>query len=335
MRTRPLGQSGIEASVVGFGAWAIGGWMWGGTDEEASVGAVRAALDAGVNLIDTAPAYGFGRSEQIIARAIRGRRDRVVLATKCGLAWHTPKGQVFFAADEKGIHEQGPIKVRRHLGPDSIRYEVEQSLLRLQTDRIDLYQIHWQDPGTPIEDTMACLLRLKQEGKIRAVGVCNAGVGDLERYRRIGPLDADQERYSMLDRKMERDQIPYAARHGMATLAYSPLEHGLLTGRIGTERTFGEGDLRRKNPLFQPVALMRTRVLLDRLAPIARRRGASLTQLAIAWAIAEGGCTHALAGARTPEQARENAAAAELALSREERAEINGLLSEYAAGAPA
>ncbi len=235
MRYRALGGSGIEASVVAFGAWAVGGWWWGGADDSESIAAIREALDLGITLIDTAPAYGLGHSEEVVGTAIKGRRDEVVLATKCGLIWHADKGNHFF--DESGK------SVRRYLGAESIRYEVEQSLRRLQTDVIDLYQTHWQDPTTPIEETMGALLELKREGKIRAIGVSNASVEQMDEYRKAGPLDADQEKYSMLVRNLDEGQLPYCEREGIAVLAYSPLAQGLLTGKVTADRTIPEGDL--------------------------------------------------------------------------------------------
>jgi aryl-alcohol dehydrogenase-like predicted oxidoreductase len=195
MRYRPLGASGIEASVVGLGAWAIGGWMWGGADEADSIRCIQAAVDLGVNLIDTAPVYGFGKSEEIVGKAIKGRRDKVVVATKCGLVWHTDKGQFFFKSSEENIGVGEDIyTVHQYLGPECIRYEVELSLKRLQVDTIDLYQTHWQESTTPIADTMAELLKLKHEGKIRAIGVSNATTEHMDEYRAVGVLDCDQER---------------------------------------------------------------------------------------------------------------------------------------------
>lgn len=209
MEDRSLGASGIEASVVGLGAWAIGGWMWGGADERKSVEAIQAAIDTGINLIDTAPAYGLGLSESVVGKAVAGRRSQVLIATKCGIVWHTDKGTPFVNQSGKQMH--------RYLGPESIRYEVEQSLKRLNTDHIDLYQTHWQDETTPIEDTMRTLLDLKREGKIRAIGVSNATVEQIEAYRRIGPLDSGQEKYSMLDRKLDGEcRLPET--HGPAPL---------------------------------------------------------------------------------------------------------------------
>ena len=232
MIRRKLGSSGIDVSAVGFGAWAIGGWMWGGADESQAIAAIRAALDHGVNLIDTAPDYGFGRSEEIVAQAIRGRRDKVVLATKCGLIWDREEGEFHFHASQDGItFRPSDKKVYKYLRPDSIRAELEQSLTRLGTTYVDLYQTHWQDPTTPIADTMAAPVKLKEQGKIRAIGVSNANVEHMKAY---GPIDADQEKYSMLDRDMERNgSLPHCRQHNIAVLAYSPLANGLLTGKIG------------------------------------------------------------------------------------------------------
>lgn len=320
MKYRPLGQSGIDASVVAFGAWAIGGWFWGGNDETESIRAVHAALDAGITLIDTAPAYGLGRSEEIVGKAIAGRRDEVVLATKCGLVWHTSAGQHFFDEYGKPVH--------LFLGADSIRYEVEQSLRRLGTDVIDLYQTHWQDSSTPIEETMAALLALKAEGKIRAIGVSNATVEQMDEYRRLGPLDTDQERYSMLDRQLDSGQLAYCNSNDIAVLAYSPLAQGLLTGKVSAARELAAGDQRSGNPRFKPENRVKILEFLEDIRPLAEAHEASLSQLAIAWALAQPGLTHALVGARDAEQAVENAGAAEVELSAEELATVDEALAK-------
>jgi len=302
MLYRPLGQSGITASVVAHGTWAIGGWMWGGADARKSVRSIQASLDAGVNFIDTAPAYGLGLSEQIVGEAIRGRRDKVIVATKCGLVWHTPKGEFFV--------DQNGARIHRYLGAESIRYEVEQSMRRLETDYIDLYQTHWQDSTTPIEETMGALLDLKKEGKIRAIGVSNCTVDQVRQYRAVGPVDAAQENFSLLHRGLEREYLPYCAQHHIAVLAYSPLANGLLTGKIDSERVFPQDDLRRNNPLFSRESRIHVREMLDRMRPVARKYSLTDGQLAIAWTLAQPGITHALVGARDADQAAENAAAA-------------------------
>jgi len=321
VRYRSLGQSGIQASVVAFGAWAIGGWPWGGTDESNAIAAIHKALDLGMNLIDTAPAYGLGLSEEIVGKALQGRRDKAIIATKCGLVWHTDKGTYYFTEYDKPVY--------RYLGPESIRYEVEQSLKRLRTDYIDLLQTHWQDPTTPIEDTMGELLRLKDEGKIRAIGVSNVTVEQLEAYRRVGPVDSDQELYSMLDRRIEADLLPYCREHNIAVLAYSPLAQGLLTGKVGPEREFPQGDMRRNNPRFSVENRRHIAAMLDEFRPIADDRGITLTQLVIAWTVAQPGLTHALVGARNPEQVEENAGAGDVELTAEELNVINNAISKY------
>ncbi|MEJ2008445.1 MAG: aldo/keto reductase [Acidobacteriota bacterium] len=319
MEHRPLGASGIEASVVAMGAWAIGGWMWGGTDERKAAEAIQASLDAGINFIDTAPAYGMGLSESIVGKAIAGRRDKLVIATKCGIVWHTEKGTPFLEQSGKRMH--------RYLGPESIRHEVEQSLKRLNTDYIDLYQTHWQDETTPIEDTMGTLLDLKREGKIRAIGASNATVEQIEAYRRVGQLDACQEKYSMLDRELENEYLPYARQHNLAVLAYSPLANGLLTGKIGPERQFPPDDLRHSRPRFSVESRRKVLAMLDRMRPIAEKHGLTLAQLVIAWTAAQPGVTHVLVGARNAEQAQENAAAGNATLSLKEIETITGYVS--------
>ena len=327
MKKRPLGSSGLSASVVAFGAWALGGWRWGGSDDQTSIEALHAAIDAGINFIDTAPAYGFGHGEEVVGKAIRGRRDKVVIATKCGLAWNTTKGTLFFVSDDKGRNDAGQYRIHKCLDPDVVRADLEGSLRRLGTDHVDLYLTHWQDVTIPIEDTMALLLDLKKQGKIRAIGACNAKVEDLERYRSKGPLDADQERYSMFDRDLEKAQLPWCRKSNVAVLAYSPLHHGLLTGKISPDREFKEGDLRKGHASFTPDNLRRTGAFLDRIKPIADRRGLTLGQLVIAWTVAQPGLTHALVGARTPQQAVENAKAGAVELTSDELGEISSALA--------
>lgn len=318
MEYKSLGRSGIDASVVGLGTWAIGGWMWGGSEEAESIRAIHAAVDAGVNLVDTAPVYGFGVSEEIVGKAIRDRRDRVVLATKCGLIWHAEKGQFYFSSDDKYVSADGAIRVHKCLAPDVIRYEVEQSLLRLGTDRIDLLQTHWQDSTTPIAESMETLIELKREGKIRAIGCSNATCTQMDEYRHAGQLDTDQELFSMLDRKHEGENLPYVEEHGIAFLAYGPLAQGLLTGKVDTERVFPEGDQRRGRPRFSAENRRRVQDMLAEFQPIAARHGLTLGQLVIAWTLAQPGCSHALVGARTVQQAVENARAGDVRLASDE-----------------
>jgi methylglyoxal reductase len=323
MRHRALGASGIEASVIGFGAWAAGGWMWGGADEPAAIRAIHTAMDMGVNLIDTAAVYGFGASEELVGKAIAGRRQHVVIATKCGLVWDGRGGEHFFDSEGKRIH--------RYLAPHSIRLEVEQSLRRLGVDTIDLYQTHRQDPSTPIAETMATLLALQSEGKIRAIGTSNATAAQMEQYRALGPLDTAQEPYSMLTRAIEADQLPYCRAHGIAMLAYSPMARGLLTGKIGPDHVFAPGDHRAAHPLYTPESRAAVAALLERCRPVAERHGATSGQLAIAWALAQPGVTHALVGARDPGQTAENVKAADIELTPEDVGEIDAALAAYQA----
>jgi methylglyoxal reductase len=310
MRTRRLGASTIEASVVGLGTWAIGGWMWGGTDEAESVAAIQASLDEGVSLIDTAPAYGQGRSEEIVGRAISGRRHEVVLATKCGLVWHTRQGEHFFDYEGEPVH--------RYLGKDSIVYEVEQSLRRLGTDYIDLYITHWQDPTTPIEETVEALVGLREQGKIRSIGASNVSEEELRRYAETGALDAIQEEYSMVTRGIESTLLPIAAEYGISTLSYSSLALGLLSGTMGPERQFTGDDQRLGNPRFSLENRQKVARLMTAIEPVAEAHGATKAQVVIAWTLAQPGITYALCGARNPGQARENARAGRLDLAADE-----------------
>jgi methylglyoxal reductase len=291
--------------------------MWGGADEKLAIAAIQAALDEGINLLDTAPIYGYGRSEELIGRALEGRRDRAVVATKCGMIWDREEGEFYFFADEKGIQSRASEKkVYKNLRPASIRDEVEKSLKRLQTDRIDLYQTHWQDKTTPIADTMAELMKLKAEGKIRAIGVSNATVDHIKQY---GPIDSDQEKFSMLDRNLATGgQLEFCRQNNISVLAYSPLANGLLTGKIPPERKFNPGDLRAANLRFRKENIAKINAKLAELQPIADAHQASLAQIVIAWTLSQPGVTCVLCGARDAAQARENAAAGKIKLAAEE-----------------
>jgi methylglyoxal reductase len=318
MQYREIGQSGIQASVVGLGAWAIGGGSWWGpTDDDESVRAIQAGLDAGINLIDTAPGYGWGRSEEVVGRAVKGRRDEVVLSTKCGVWWTDDRGAPFFEADGR--------KVKRCLRPETIREEVERSLQRLGTDRIDLYFTHWPavepDP-TPITVTMECLRDLKQQGKIRAIGASNVSLTQMDEYRAAGVLDANQPRYSMLDRTIEAEVAPYCQQHRISICAYTPLEQGLLTGKIGMDRQLTDGDVRNSISWFKPANRQRVLDLLAGWADLTDAHHCTLSQLAIAWTVAQPGVTFALCGARKAEHVRENAVGGEIELTPEELARI-------------
>ena len=338
MKTRKLGNSGIDAGVVAFGAWAIGGWTWGGNEESDSIDAVHAFLDSGGNLVDTAPVYGFGHSEEVVAKAIKGRRDEVVLATKCGMRWDLNDEQMKRAVKKmsttKKTYDTGEpsdesFDVFIYNGADGIKEECERSLKRLGVDHIDLYQTHWQNDGSPIDERMGALLELKQAGKIRAIGVSNASTEEVDAYAKHGPIDSVQEKYSMLDRDAEAEKLPKAADDGRAFLAYSPLSQGLLTGKITVDRDYDEGDQRRDKKRFKPDNVKKVQAMLDPMRPIAEEHGASLAQLTMAWTLAQRGCSHVLCGARNAQQAKDNAKAADIELSDEERSTITKAVDGY------
>ncbi len=323
---RPLGSAGPSVPVIGLGTWAIGGDDWGGADDAQAVAAIQASLDEGVTLIDTAPIYGFGHSEEVVGRAIRGRREAVFLATKCGLIWGGTEGQFFFPGPRGAVH--------RHLSAAAIRGELEASLRRLGTDHIDLYQTHWQDNTTPIAETMTELLALKAEGKIRHIGVSNVTPAQLAEYRALGPVVSAQEGYSMVDRELEAEMMSACVAAGVSLLAYSPLAMGLLSGKITPEREFPPGDMRRGNPRFAPGILRAVNAFLAEIAPVSEAHGVTLAQLVVAWTLGRPGITHVLCGARDAKQARENAAAGRVTLTTEQQDFITARLDAAALKVP-
>jgi len=316
LEPRQLGQSDLMVSPVVFGAWAVGGWYWGGQDDADSIRAIHAALDAGINCIDTAPIYGMGHSEEVVGKAIEGRRDKVLIATKCGLRWDTPRqgSNPWTYTGLDGTEKTVVRNLRKH----AIIAEVEHSLRRLRTDVIDLYQCHWPDSSTPIAETMDALVTLKQQGKIRAIGVSNFTPEMLAECLQHGPLASDQPPYSLLRRDIEADVLPFCRQHNIGVIVYSPLQQGLLTGKVTMDRTFAPGDRRAGRPWFQPANRRRVLDALEKIKPIAQAHRATLAQVAIAWTIAQPGVTAAIVGARNPQQARENAQAASLQLSPDE-----------------
>ena len=328
MQPRPLGNSDVRVTPIIFGAWAIGGWMWGGNDERDSIDAIRASIDAGVTTIDTAAIYGFGYSEELVARAIAGRRDRVVLATKCGMRWDSEEGSDPWPQKD---NEGRDVVIRKNARPDSIAYECEQSLRRLKTDVIDVYQIHWPDESTPVEDSIAAMNKLKQQGKIRAIGVSNYDAEWIRRGSKVARIDVLQPHYSLLTRTIERDVLPLCREMNIGVIAYSPMERGLLTGKVGPERVFPAGDHRAKNKYF--TVDVRKRVLegLEKIKPIAQGHGATFGQLAINWTLTEPGVTAAIVGARNAQQATENAQAMRFTLAPDERAQVRAAFDDIAA----
>lgn len=310
MQYRELGKSGIKISAIGLGTWAIGGgpW-WGESDDAQSVKTIHAALDNGITLVDTAPIYGFGHSESVVGEALKDRRSRAVLATKCGLWWDSETGTHHFDYDGRSVY--------RSLASSTLTIEVERSLKRLQTDCIDLLQTHWQavEPlKTPIEDTMACLMQMRDEGKIRAIGVSNVTCADMDEYMSAGSLCSNQPRYSMLDRRIEAEVLPYCRSNNIAVLAYSPLEQGLLTGKIGMDYKLTDTEVRHRIAWFKPQNRIKIIELVNSWKPLAERYGCTLAQLVIAWTIAQPGVTCALCGARREDNIIENAGAGALKL---------------------
>lgn len=324
MEKRQLGQSELYVSPITFGAWAAGGWMWGGTEQNQSIEAIRTSIDLGVTSIDTAPIYGQGHSEEIVREALKGiPRDKVQILTKFGMRWDLAKGKFI---TESAKNDGSPISIYRYAGKESVIEECERSLQRLGTDYIDLYQIHWPDPTTPIEETMEAVLKLKEQGKIREAGVCNYNVEQMERAESVLPLASNQVPYSMVRRDIEEEVVPWCRRKKRGILAYSPLQRGLLTGKIGPGHTFGEGDTRPDEVWFQKENLRRVNKFLDEIRPIADEKGATLAQLVIQWTLQQPGITIALVGARNPKQAEENAKAAGIPLTSEEAKMIDDKL---------
>lgn len=331
MLYRDLGNSRIRASVIAFGAWAIGGFKWGGADERVSTEAIHCALDEGINLFDTAPVYGMGESERVLGRALKGRRDKAVIIDKCGVIWHQERGVFNYVAT---LPQIGTVNVYKCLHPDSIRYEIETSLKRLQTDYIDLYMTHWPDSTTRVEDTMETLLRIREEGKIRAIGCCNVTPALMEQYEALGALDADQELFSMIDREKAAPNLEHARKRQMAFLAYSPMGQGLLTGRMSPERVLPPDDQRSTRARFSMESRKKIQELLASFAPYLEKYGCTCAQLVMAWTMRQPGCSHLLAGSRTPEQVRENARSAGIMLTNEELAAMDRLIEEYTKGLP-
>ena len=321
MEYRTLAHTDLTLSAITFGSWAAGGWMWGKSNRDEAVKAIKAAYDGGVTSIDTAPIYGQGESERIVGEAIRGiPRDQVQILTKFGMRWDLPQGEFAFKSKD---NQDNPIDIYKYAGKESVIKECEDSLRRLGTDYIDLYQIHWPDATTPLSETFEAVERLIEQGKVRYAGVCNYDAALLEDAAKLIDLVSDQIPYSMVNRGMDRDIIPYCIRNEKSVIAYSPLERGLLTGKMQPGYRFAEGDHRKENPFFTDVSIKRTNAFLEKLQPLADEKKATLGQLVIRWTIEHPGITVALVGARNPEQAIQNAKAADIILTPEELQFIN------------
>lgn len=321
MQYRKMGSSDLVLSAIAFGSWAAGGWMWGKTDRQAAIEAIRASYDLGVTSIDTAPIYGQGESERIVGEAIRGLpRTRLQILTKFGMRWDLAKGNFAFKSQDNQGH---PIDIYKYAGKESIIKECEDSLRRLGTDYIDLYQIHWPDPTTPMSETFEAVERLIEQGKVRFAGVCNYDAALMEDAAKLINLASDQIPYSMVNRGMDRETIPYCIRNQKAVIVYSPLERGLLTGKMHTGQQFAEGDHRATNPYFTDKSIERTNLFLDKLRPLANSKGATLSQLVLRWTLEHPGVTIALVGARNAEQAEQNAKAMNIKLTQQDIEYIN------------
>ncbi|NIR52018.1 aldo/keto reductase [candidate division KSB1 bacterium] len=281
-----LRDSEFKASCIGLGTWAIGGWMWGGSDERESIRTIHAALDKGINLIDTAPVYGFGRSEEIVGKAVAGygNRDKIIIATKVGLEWR----------DDEIVRNSTKKRIRK---------EIDDSLKRLGTDYIDIYQVHWPDSRVPVAETAESLLELQQAGKIRSIGVSNYSPEQMDRFREAAPLHTTQPPYNLFEREIERDVLPYCRDRNITTLTYGVLCRGLLSGKMQSDTKFTGDDLRKVDPKFQPPRYAQYLQAVDQLDRFAREHyDKRVIHLAVRWVLDQPGASIALWGARRPQQ---------------------------------
>ena len=319
MEKRKLGNSDMYITRIGVGAWAMGGggwqWAWGAQDDNNSISAIHEALDQGINWIDTAAVYGLGHSEQVVAQALRGRATRPYVFTKCELVW-----------DSKG-------RISGSLKADSIRRECEASLRRLKLDVIDLYQIHWPDPDSDIEEGWTEMARLKEEGKVRHIGVSNFSGTQMERAQRIAPITSLQPKYSLVARDIEQEVLPFAARNGVGVIVYSPMYSGLLSGAMTRERVknFAADDWRRSDANFQEPFLSHNLALVELLREIGASHARTPGEVAISWTLSHPAVTAAIVGVRSAEQVRGVIGAAELRLSSNELDELQHALHSHAA----
>lgn len=313
MEYRKLGNTDLELSAITYGAFAIGGTMWGGNEQKDSIASVKASIDHGVTTLDTAPFYGFGLSEEMIGQAIQGYdRSKIQLLSKFGLVWdgsNNGKGEFFFNAEEGGKQ----IPVYKYASKANVIKEVEESLKRLQTDYIDLLQIHWPDQTTPIAETMEALELLLQQGKIRAAGVSNYSVDQVKEARQTLNIASNQVGYSMLNRGIEQDLVPYALDHNLGLIVYSPMERGLLTGKYFNEGKLKDNDHRKG--YFQQFDLAKVEAFLQAITPLAQDKGATLSQLVLRWTSLQPAISVVLAGSRNAEQAIANAQAMSIHLT--------------------
>jgi aryl-alcohol dehydrogenase-like predicted oxidoreductase len=273
MELKQLGKSSVHVTPIAFGAWAIGGWMWGGAEEKAAIRAVRASYEAGITTIDTAPVYGFGRSEELVGRSMEGvDRNRYQILTKYGMNWRSHDGEFYFDSID---NDGRPVKVYKWSKGSRVIQECEESLRRLKTDYVDLFQIHWPDATTPIAETMEAVATLIEQGKVRAAGVCNYNVAQVEEALKTVTRASNQVPYSLINRAIEKDVVAQAIANGMSILPYSPLQRGLLTGKIKEDHVFNEGDTRTGNRFYTKENIRQANAMLSAIKPIADRHGAT------------------------------------------------------------
>lgn len=326
MEFRYLGETDLKVSAITFGAWAIGGWMWGGVERKDAVKAIQASYDRGVTTVDTAPVYGQGLSEEIVGEALKDvPRQNVQILTKFGMRWDLKKGEFGFKSED---NFGKPLDIYKYAGKESIVKECEDSLRRLRTDYIDLYQIHWPDSTTPIEESFEAVAALLKQGKIRAAGVSNYSAEQMKQANSVVSLASNQVPYSMVERSIEQELVPYCIEHKKSILAYSPLQRGLLTGKIKPDHKFAAGDHRPGTKFYKPENIRRINEFLEVIYPVAQDKKATLSQLVLRWTIEQPGITVALAGARNEQQAIENADAINVKLSADEISFINEQLAE-------
>ena len=325
MIKRKLGESDLEITAIAFGAWAIGGWMWGGADTNDAISAVEAAVDNGMTTIDTASVYGFGLSEEIVGKALKGKRNKAQVLTKFGMSWDKKDGEYYFTTKDNNGKS---IDIYKHSSKKKVIQDCEDSLRRLDTDYIDLFQIHWPDSTTPVSETMEALEILIRQGKIRAAGVCNYSADLVKEASGTISLASNQVPYSMVKREIEKEIVPACMKLNIGILAYSPLQRGLLSGKIKPGHKFNEGDSRPDTPYYKEPNLSSILAFLEKIKPIADGHGVTLSQLALNWTIQQPGITCALAGARNPQQVMENIAGASFMLTKGEIEIINKHISE-------
>ncbi|MGB3183759.1 MAG: aldo/keto reductase [Cyclobacteriaceae bacterium] len=323
---RQVGNSDLELSAIILGTWAIGGWMWGHTPENEAVKAIRSAIDHGVNTIDTAPLYGRGRSEVIVGKAVKSMsRDKIRLLTKFGVLWNSNKAQTAYSiSDENGKK----VNISYHSGKESIIRECEESLRRMDTEYIDLYQMHFYDPNTPMDDTFEAVNKLVEQGKVRHVGVCNLMMEDLNNARQLSDIQSIQVPYNMLNRMIEDELVPLCQEKNTGILAYSPLARGLLTGKIKPGHKFNTGDHRAEDQYFSDSAIKNIEDTLDQIRIMADEKGVTSAQLVLRWTLEQPGISAVLAGARNPSQAKENAMALDFAFDSSDADRLNEFLKQ-------